>query len=93
MILITERTRVLPEIQCEVCLTKRAVGVGRGVVVDERAVDSLWLIWVLSEGWSMSDESAGGPIAVCPEHQADPLIRLLRFAESRPSIQPSSATA
>jgi hypothetical protein len=33
---------------------------------------------MLSDGWSLAEHSN---IAVCPEHQCDPLLKTLRFAE------------
>ena len=34
-------------------------------------------LYMLPDGWSWAEHSQ---VAVCPEHQADPLLRVMRFA-------------
>jgi len=34
---------------------------------------------MLSDGWSQSDH---GKIAACPAHQSDPLVRIMRLADT-----------
>ena len=47
------------------------------VVLDEPGADTPWLLWLLPDGWSLAEHSG---ISVCPEHQCDPLLRVMRFA-------------
>jgi hypothetical protein len=78
LVLVTERRRNLGPITCEVCSGSNIGGVARGVVLDEGDDSTPWLLWMLNDGWSESDHSA---IAVCPEHQRDPLLKQMRFAD------------
>lgn len=82
MALLTEQRRHVGPVTCEGCNVTHPAGEARGVVVHEGPQQDAeaWLTWVLPDGWSVSDESAGGPMAVCPEHQAVPVLRGLRFA-------------
>jgi hypothetical protein len=77
MLLITERRRGLDPMTCEVCQRKHNGGIARGVVLDEPGVDTPWLLWMLPDGWSVAEHSG---VSVCPEHQSDPLLRVMRFA-------------
>ena len=77
MVLVTERRQAVGPIVCEVCNARHSGGIARGVVLDEPGGDTVWLLWVLADGWSLADHSQ---IAVCPEHQADKLLKTLRFA-------------
>jgi hypothetical protein len=81
MLLVTERRQAVGPIVCEVCNACRSGGIARGVVLDEPGGDTVWLLWVLADGWSLADHSQ---IAVCPEHQADKLLKTLRFARPEP---------
>jgi hypothetical protein len=47
------------------------------LALDEPGADVPWVLWVLADGWSLAEHSG---IAVCPEHQHDPLLKTLRFA-------------
>ena len=78
MVLVTERRRTLGPLTCEVCNVDNNGGIARGVVLDESAASTPWLLWLLSDGWSQADHSS---IAVCPDHQSDPLLKLVRFAD------------
>jgi hypothetical protein len=77
MVLVTERRQAVGALRCEVCGEQHAGGVARGVVLDEPRAGA-WLLWVLCDGWSLAEHS---DIAVCPAHQQDPLVRILRFSE------------
>ena len=79
MVLVTERRKALGAMSCEVCNIRHPGGIARGVVIDERGGDTPWLLWMLSDGWSQSDH---GQIAACPVHQSDPLVRIMRFADT-----------
>lgn len=80
MALVTEAQKCVGPLQCEVCETRRHEGVAQGVVVqEENGSETPWLIWVMSDGWSTTDERAGA-IAVCPKHQQVKVLQLLRFA-------------
>lgn len=82
MALVTLRTRDVGPLRCEVCGIERTAGLARGVVLDEGPdVGTVWLLWVLPDGWSVSDESSGATIAVCADDQSDPLIRVMRFRD------------
>jgi hypothetical protein len=76
MVLLTERRQAVGPIVCEVCDARHPGGIARGVVLDEPGGDTVWLLWVLVDGWSLADHSQ---IAVCPEHQANTLLKTLRF--------------
>lgn len=78
MVLVTERRRAIPAMQCEICKVKHDGGIARGVVLDESGSDTPWVRWVLPDGFSFAEHS---DIAVCSKDQCDPLIRTLRFAE------------
>ena len=80
MVLVTERRKALKAMTCEVCNSAHAGGIARGVVLDEPGVDTPWLLWMLPDGWSESDH---GEMAACPEHQSDPLLKTIRFAEQK----------
>ncbi len=81
MALVTERRREFGVITCEGCRAKDAGGNARGVIIYENDdTDAAWLLWVLPNGWSVSDESANGPITSCAKCQAVPVVRDLRFA-------------
>jgi hypothetical protein len=77
MLLITERRRGLDPMICEVCRRGHDGGIARGVVLDEPGADTPWLLWLLPDGWSLAEHSG---ITVCPEHQCDPLLCVMRFA-------------
>jgi len=80
MVLVTERRKALEAMTCEVCNASHPGGMARGVVLDEPGGDTPWLLWMLADGWSQSDHVK---IAACPAHQSDPLLRIMRFADSR----------
>ena len=81
MALVTERRREIGVLTCEVCKAKDAGGIARGVIVHERDdSDCVWLLWMLPNGWSMTDESANGPIVACAKCQSVSVLRDLRFA-------------
>ena len=81
MVLVTERRRNLSVLTCEVCRAKDPGGIARGVIVHERDdSDCVWLLWMLPNGWSMTDESANGPIVACAKCQSVAVVRDLRFA-------------
>jgi hypothetical protein len=64
--LITERTRSFGTQTCEACRVSHPGGTARGVVVYEHdESDTVWLLWMFADGFSVSDESANGPIALC----------------------------
>jgi hypothetical protein len=77
MVLVTERRHALEPIVCECCGAKSPGGIARGIVLDEPGAGT-WVLWMLADGWSLAEHS---DIAVCPEHQSDPLLKTLRFAE------------
>lgn len=77
MILVTERRHALGPLVCEVCRRHHDGGIARGVLLDEPGVDTPWVLWMLSDGWSLAEHSA---VAVCADHQSDPLLRVMRFA-------------
>jgi hypothetical protein len=82
MVLVTERRRDWGSITCETCGVLHKGGHARGVIVQEHDdADCQWLLWIFSDGFSISDESAKGPIAICSRCQAIPVIRIMRFAE------------
>lgn len=78
MVLVTERRLALGPMTCEVCNVPSPGGIARGVVLDEPGGDTPWLLWMLGDGFSQSDQ---GEIAACSEHQSDPLLRVMRFVE------------
>jgi len=78
MVLVTERRQAIGPLSCEVCNESHPSGIARGVVLDEPGGDTSWLLWMLPDGWSQSDH---GEMAVCPEHQSDPLLKTMRFAD------------
>lgn len=79
MVLVTETERHVGPLQCEVCDATRPQGRAFGVVVqEEHGSETPWLLWVLNDGWSVTDESAGS-IAVCPDHQQVKVLSRLRF--------------
>ena len=83
MALITERSRAFGALNCEACGASHPGGAARGVVVHEHDEnDTVWLVWMFGDGFSVSDESANGPIAICTNDQVVPVLRTLRFAES-----------
>jgi hypothetical protein len=77
MVLVTERRQAVGPLRCEVCDEEHPTEVARGVVLDEPDAGT-WLLWVLADGWSLADHSG---VAVCPKHQKDALLRVMRFAE------------
>jgi len=77
MVLVTERRHAIGLVACEVCNKQHSGGIARGVVLDEPGAGT-WMLWVLADGWTLAEHS---DIAVCPEHQSDPLLKTLRFAE------------
>jgi hypothetical protein len=77
MILVTERRHTLGPLTCEVCGKSHDGGIARGVVLDEPGIDTPWVLWMLPDGWSLAEHS---DIAVCAEHQSDPVLRVMRFA-------------
>jgi hypothetical protein len=79
MVLVTERRKALGVMTCEVCSESHPGGIARGIVLDEPGGDTPWLLWMLADGWSHSDH---GRIAACPVHQSNPLLRVMRFADS-----------
>ena len=82
MVLITERTRELGPQTCETNGAAHRGGRAHSVVVQENdAADAQWLLWVFSDGFSVSDETSGSMIAACSACQAVPVARILRFAE------------
>ena len=84
MALVTMRTRELDGHACEGCGSYCGGGTARGVILQENDnIDANWLIWVLPNGFSVSDESANGPIAACSSCQASPVIKTLRFDGER----------
>jgi hypothetical protein len=76
MVLVTERRRSLDSMTCEVCGKNSGGGIARGVVLDEPGAGS-WVLYMLPDGWSWAEHSQ---VAVCPADQADPLLRIMRFA-------------
>ena len=76
MVLVTERRRGLEALTCEVCGKTSEGGIARAVILDEPGAGT-WVLYMLPSGWSMAEHSQ---VAVCPEHQDDPLLRILRFA-------------
>jgi hypothetical protein len=78
MLLVTDRQRTVEPLKCEVCGAQHNGGNARGVLLEESGADTPWLLWVLSDGWSLADHSK---VAVCSVHQADKLLRVLRFAD------------
>lgn len=83
MALITERLRTFGDLTCEACGTSHRGGTARGVIVHEHdESDTVWLLWIFEDGFSVSDESANGPIAICAKDQVVPVLRTLRFAEA-----------
>lgn len=80
MALVTMQTREFEDNTCEGCGRYHAGGTAHGVILQEHDnIDANWLIWVFPEGFSVSDESANGPIAACSDCQASPVIKTLRF--------------
>jgi hypothetical protein len=77
MVLVTERRQSFGAIRCEVCNEPHIGGLARGVVLEEPGAGA-WLLWVSPDGWSLAEHS---DVAVCPVHQKDPLLRILRFSE------------
>jgi hypothetical protein len=75
MVLVTEKRRNLGTLTCEVCHVASPGGIARGVILDEPGAGT-WMLWALSDGWSLAEHSN---IAVCPEHQSDPLLKIIRF--------------
>jgi hypothetical protein len=78
MLLVTARQRMLLTLACEVCGARHSGGKARGVLLEEPGADTPWLLWVLCDGWSFADHSE---VVVCSDHQANKLLRILRFAE------------
>jgi len=78
MVLVTERRQAIGPLTCETCNERHSGGIARGVVLDEPGGDTPWLLWILADGWSQSDH---GRMAACPEHQSDPLLKTMRFAD------------
>jgi len=78
MVLVTERRQAVGPLQCEVCNEKHPGGIARGVVLDEPGADVPWVLWMLADGWSLAEHSG---IAVCPQHQCDPLVKTMRFSD------------
>jgi hypothetical protein len=78
MVLVTEKRRNIGPLTCEGCGELHAGGIARGVVLDEPGGCTPWLLWMLGDGWSQSDH---GAMAACPEHQSDPLLKKMRFAD------------
>jgi hypothetical protein len=88
MVLVTERTREVGPMICEGCDARHPGGRAHGVIVQEHdATDAHWRLWVLPDGFSVSDESAKGPMASCPSCQAVPVVRVLRFAPAIPALE------
>lgn len=79
-VLVTEALRAFGPMGCEAaCDRTHPGGVARGLVIEERdGSDTVWTLWAFGDGWTTTDELAGG-LAVCPEHQANRLVRILRF--------------
>jgi hypothetical protein len=89
MALVTERTRDFGLEACELCATPSHGGTAHAVIVQEdNDAETRWLLWVLADGFSVSDESAKGPIAVCAECQVVPVVRMLRFAQETAVASP-----
>jgi hypothetical protein len=81
MVLLTERRRTLGPQACERCGGLHDGGAVHAAIVQERdESDTQWLLWVLADGFSVSDESANGPIPICSDCQIVPVIRTLLFA-------------
>ena len=81
MALVTERRREIGVLTCEACKAKDPGGIARGVIIHEAEdVGCVWLLWVLPNVWSVSDESANGPMASCAKCQKVEVVRDLRFA-------------
>ena len=59
MVLITERRQALGPLSCEACNYSEPAGIARGVILDEPGQDSPWLLWMLADGWSHSDQRDG----------------------------------
>jgi hypothetical protein len=79
MVLVTERRKALGAMTCEICNGSHPGGVARGVVLDEPGGDT--------HGFSGCSLTAGrSPIMsrslACPAHQLDPLLQIMRFADS-----------
>jgi hypothetical protein len=77
IVLISERWQAIGPLQCEIFNKRHPGGIARGVVLDEPGAGT-WVLWMSFDGWSLAEHSDG---AVCPQHQSDPLLRTLRFAE------------
>lgn len=78
-ILVTEALRAFGPMTCEACGKTRAGGTARGLLLEERdGSDTAWTLWALGDGWTTTDELSGS-MAVCPAHQSNPLVRILRF--------------
>jgi hypothetical protein len=80
MVLLTERRRDFGPMTCEGCGLLHGGGHAHAAIVQESDdADTQWLLWVFDNGFSVSDESANGPISICADCQVVPVIRSLRF--------------
>ena len=80
IVLLTERRRDFGSMTCEGCGLLHGGGHAHAAIVQEcDDADTQWLLWVFDNGFSVSDESANGPISICASCQVVPVIRSLRF--------------
>lgn len=79
-ILVTEATRFFGPMSCEAgCGATHPGGTARGLLLEEGdGSDTPWTLWAFGDGWTTTDELAGA-MAVCPVHQSNALVRILRF--------------
>jgi hypothetical protein len=82
MVLSTERRREFGPLTCEGCGRRHDGGPAHAAIVQEGDdIDARWLPWVFADGFSVSDETANGPIPICAGCQVVPVVRTLRFAD------------
>jgi hypothetical protein len=77
--LMTEESKLLEGLVCEGCGALHSGGISRGLLVLEADQEFPWRLWLLSDGWTESDEDSKGPIAACERCQAIPAVRGLRW--------------
>ena len=79
-------------VSCESCRATRPGGIARGLVIEERdGSDTPWTLWAFGDGWTTTDEVAGS-IAVCPQHQSNALVRIIRLVSDDSAREISSDT-
>jgi len=83
MVLVTERRREFGPLACEGCGRRHDGGSAHAVIVQESDdPQTHWLLWVFADAFSVTDETANGPIAICADCQVVPIVRTLRFADA-----------